>query len=222
MTNLLIPADLVSLLRIPDVAVSTGEPGGVWCDRTWGRWILSRRDVLRLPYDAAAAAKLRKHAVLTRVYVIFVVADVLVLAWRLSRPEEQRWASPWPMIMNAGLIVLSTLNLRWNVAPAPSRTRRGDLYLPGLPPAAAQLWLESNPGVQAVDREPTYRRWPPWVYAGGALLCAAIAVGLVKWLFSGFDVPLAPLFASPAFVVAALTLAYLALPTGHTRLNRAP
>jgi hypothetical protein len=222
LTNLLIPADLVSLLRIPDAAVSTGEPGGVWCDRTWGRWILSRRHVLRLPYDAAAAAKLRKHAVLTRVYVISAVADLLVLAWRFSRPEQERWSTPWPIIVDAGPILLSILNLRWNVAPAPSRTGRGELYLPGLPPAVAQLWLESNPGVQAVDRAPTYRRWPPWVYAGGALLCTAIAVGLAKWLFSGSEVPLAPLFALPAFVVAALTLTYLALPTGHNRLNGTP
>jgi hypothetical protein len=222
LTNLLIPADVVSLLRIPDVAVSTGEPGGVWCDRTWGRWRLSRRHVVRLPYDVAAAAKLRKRAVSTRVYAIFLPAYLLFVAWNLSRPEQERSSSPWPMIMSVGLFALSVLDSRWNVAPVPSRTGRGDLYLPGLPPAVAQLWLESNPGVQAVDREPTYRRWPPRVYAAGALLCAAIAVGLVVWLFSGVDVSLAILFVLPALVIAALTLAYRTLPTGHTRLNGAP
>jgi hypothetical protein len=222
LTNLLIPADLVSELRIPDVAVSSGEPGGVWCDRSWGRWILSRRYVLRLPYDAVAAAKLRKLAVLNRVYVLFAIADLTVLAWRFTTPEQQRWSSPWPMIMNASVAALLILKVRWNVAPEPSRTRRGDLYLPGLPPAVAQLWLQSNPAAQVVDRKPAYRRWPPWVYAGGALLSAALTIGLARCLFSGRDVPLVPLLALPAVVAAALTLAYLALPTGHSRLSSAP
>jgi hypothetical protein len=45
---------------------------------------------------------------------------------------------------------------------------------------------------------------------------------MVTWLFSGVDIPLAILFVLPALVVAALTLAYLALPTGHLRLNDGP
>ena len=123
--------------------------------------------------------------------------------------------------MNVGLLMLLALQSQWKVASRPSRTRRGDLYLPGLPPAVAQLWVESNPGVQAVDREPTYRRWPPWVYAAGAVLCVAIAAGMVMWMFSGVDVPVEILFVAPVLLCAALCLAYLALPTGHTRLDGA-
>lgn len=65
----------------------------------------------------------------------------------------------------------------------------------------------------AVDREPTYRRWSPWVYAAGALLGAA---GMVWWLFSGDEVPVVILLVLPASMAA---VAYRALPTGHTRLG---
>ena len=222
LTNLLIPADMVSALRIPDAAVSTGEHGGVWCDRTWGRWRWSHRYVIRLPYDPAAAARLRKHAVLTHAYAVFWPAYLLVVAWDVFRPDWGRWSFPWPLVMIAGLIALSFLSDRWNAAPIPSRTGRGDLYLPSLPPAVARLWLASNPGVRAVDRKPTYRRWPARVYVAGALLCAGIAFGLLAWLFSGADVPVELLFVAPALVAAALTQAYLALPTGNSRLNDAP
>ncbi|WP_030443650.1 hypothetical protein [Actinoplanes subtropicus] len=219
MTNLLIPADMVGVLRIPDVAVSTGEHGGVWCDRTWGRWRWSRRYVVRLPYDTAAAARLRKRAVLTRFNAVFGAGYILVVAWDLFRPDRSRWSFPWPLAMLAGLVVLSFLGDRWNAAPIPSRTGRGDLYLPGLPPAVAQLWLECNPRVRAVDRKPTYRRWPPWAYIAGAVLCVVIAFGLLEWLFSGADVPVEILFVLPALALTALSLAYLALPTGHRRLS---
>jgi len=144
------------------------------------------------------------------------------MAWDMSRPDRARWSFPWPLVMPASLIVPSFLRDRWNAAPIPSRTGRGDLYLPGMPPAVAQLWLERNPGVRAVDREPTYRRWPPRVYVAGPLLCAVIAFGLLEWLFSGADVPVEILFVLPSLAVAALTLACLALPTGHSRLTNAP
>jgi len=219
LTNLLIPAGLVSSLRIPDVAVSTGELGGVWRDRTWGRWRWSRRHIVRLPYDPVAAAKLRKYAVLSRVNKVFLPVYLVGLAWYWHRVDQARSPFPRAAIIIAASLLLSILGERWNAAPIPSRTGRGDLYLPGLPPAVAQLWLESNPGVQAVDRKPTYRRWSPWVYAAGSLLCAAIAAGLVGWMFSGADVPLPILFVLPAVIVAAVVLAYLALPTGHIRLN---
>lgn len=219
MTNLLIPADMVRSLQIPDVTVSTGEPGGVCCDRTWGLTRWSRRYVVRLPYDVRAAATLRKRAVLNRVYAVFLPAFVLAVSWFWFRLNQDPAPRPWPLVMNVGLIALSVLDGRWNASPKPSRTRRGDLYLLALPPAVAHLWLESNPGVQAVDREPTYRRWPPWVYAAGAFLCAAGAFGLLGWVFSGDEVPGPVLFVLPVVVGAGLGLAYLALPTGHTRLR---
>lgn len=219
MTNLLIPAGLVSSLRIPEVAISTGEPGGVWCDRSWGRWRWSRRRyVVRLPYDPAAAAKLRKHAVLSRVNSVFLPVYLVGLAWWWFPVDRARSLFPYASIMIAALVVLSILGDRWNAAPIPSRTARGDLYLPDLPPAVAQLWVEGNPGVQAVDRKPTYRRWAPWVYATASLLCA-ITAGLLIWLSSVTDVPVTIAFVLPALLVAAVVLAYLALPTGHTRLH---
>lgn len=221
LTNLLIPGDMVHALRIPDVAVTTGQPGGVWCDRTWGLMRWSVRYVVRLPFDARAAARLRKRAVLNRVYAVFLPADVLAgsLFWYFLGHGPA--LGLLPVVMNVALFVLAVLDARWNASPKPSRTGRGDLYLPDLPPAVAQLWLESNPAVQTVDRKPTYRRWPPWVYAGGALVCTAITFGMVKWLFSGADIPMGILFLLPTLVVAALILTYMALPTGHTPLNSA-
>ncbi|MEU7614385.1 hypothetical protein [Micromonospora sp. NPDC049204] len=84
-----------------------------------------------------------------------------------------------------------------------------DLYLPALPLAVAQLCLQCNPGVQAVDHELTRWRWSPWVCATRALLCVAITAGILKWQFSGLGVPMPPLIALRALIGAAMTLAYL-------------
>jgi hypothetical protein len=217
LVNLLIPADVVPRLRIPDLAVTTGEPGVFWCDRPWGRFRWSRRHVVRLPYDAVSAGKLRKRARLDRLHRVFLVAYLVpaVLVLFDVRPD----LAGWGFAASAVMVAVSLLDAHWDAAPKPSRTGRGDLYLPGLPPAVAQRWIEANPGVRQVDRMPTYRRYRPRVYVTAAVTCALAAGAIVVLLFDGADFPLLLLYVPPILAGSALVLAYRALPTGHLRLN---
>jgi hypothetical protein len=211
LANLLVPAELVASLRIPDLTVSTGEPGGVWCPRPWGRLRWSRRYVIPLPYDPASAAKLRKQAVLDRVQQVFSPVYLAIMLWFSFRPTNR---ASLPLFAAGALIVFALLESRWKVGPRIARTGRGDLYVPDLPPAVARRWLDDNPGVRRVKRKPTYRRWPSWAYVTAALVCVAGAAEANRYTSTG---------ASLLMVLALagiVTFAYLALPTGHTRLDR--
>jgi len=209
LTNLLIPADLTSTLQVPDLTVSTGEPGGVWCAGSWGVLYWSRRYVVRLPYDPVAAAKLRKLAVLHRISLALLPVYLSGM-WVWLRPIDPRLG---PVALCVLILVVAALRGRWQVNQIPSRTGRGDMYLPALPPEVAYRWLETNPGIRAVGRKPTYRRWPAWVYAAGSVVCAVGTIATARWLvIGGFDV-------APAMMFGSLVLAYLALPTGQTRLH---
>lgn len=211
MTNLLVPAALVPSLRIPDLTMSTGEPGGVWCERSWGTLRWSRRHVMRLPYDQASAAKLRKSAVLDRVQQVYLPVYLAAVLWFYFSPPSR---TPLPIVTAVILVALTLLERRWKVGPALSRTGRGDLFLADLSPAVAQRWLYDNPGVRMVDRKPAYRRWPPWAYAIASLACVAGVGGANQVTSRGAD--LVMLLA----LVGIVTFAYLALPTGHTRLTQ--
>src|SRR3982751_175818 len=123
--NLLVPADLVSALHIPDLAVTNGEPGGIWCGRRYGGTRWSRRYVVRLPYDRVAAAKLRKSTVLDFVRLVFLPLYLWAVLWSWHSSSGR---TPWPFFAAGGLIVLAVLEGRWRVGPELSRTGRGDLY----------------------------------------------------------------------------------------------
>jgi hypothetical protein len=215
LVNLLVPAAVVPCLRIPGLAVTTGTPDVVWCDRSWNRFGRSRRRIVHLPYDPAAAARLRKRARLDPVYRVVVATHLLLgILWFLHvRPSAALLVLPGVMI------VLSMLDLWWDAPPKPVRTGIGDLYIPDLPSAVARQWIERNPGVRAVDHMPTYRRYRPRVYVIAALACmlAAIATGAI--VVDGADHPIELAFAPIAGVVAASILVYRALPTGYTRLG---
>jgi hypothetical protein len=216
LVNVLVPAALVPSLRIPDLAVTTGTPDVVWCERSCSpvRW--SRRHIVHLPYDPAAAARLRKHARLGPVYTV-VVATYLLLAilWFVYHVRP----SIAPLGLSGAMFVLSILNMWWDAPPKPVRTGVGDLYLPNLPAAVAQQWIERNPGVRAVDRMPTYRRYRPRVYVVAAVVCMLAAIVTGGIVVDGADRPIELGFLPLAGLVAAATLTYLALPTGHTRLG---
>ena len=216
MVNVLVPAAVVPSLRIPNLALNTGTPNVVWCRRSWSyRW--SRQHVLALPYDPVAAAKLRKRAKLDAVYAVLLLAYCLLAI--LAVVDASPSISGWVAIVGVAMAVVSAIDARWDPAPKPVRTGRGDLYIPDLPPPVAQQWIEANPGVRAVDRRPTYRRFAAGVYVAAAMVCMLPAITMVRILFDGADHSLALLFAPPALVVAALSLAYHALPTGHARLR---
>jgi hypothetical protein len=216
-TNVLVPTAVIASLRIPALTVTTGTTDVIWCDRSWGRFRWSRRHRLRLPYDPTAAAKLRKRARLDALYAVLLLAALLQpILWFL----DVRLTLPWGLIGSGVMFIVSMLDARWDAAPKPVRCGNGDLYLPALPATVAQQWIDANPGVRAVDRMPTYRRHPPWAYAAAALGCTLAAIATAVIVFDGRDHPLELFLAAPALVVAALCLAYRALPTGHIRLGR--
>ncbi|MGX6603180.1 hypothetical protein ACWKSP_13720 [Micromonosporaceae bacterium Da 78-11] len=217
MTNLLIPADAVPGLRIPELAVTTGGPDVVWCDRTWGRWRWSRQRV-RLPYDPASAARLRKGAWLLRLDVVVMPTYVVVGVLWLSDVLPAGWG----LGAIAGRSALTVLEGWWTAKPDPTRTGRGDLYLPDLPAAVAERWIEANPGVRAVDRIPVHRRFRPRVYVLSALGCVLAAAGLVAPLAAAPDLVIVWLFLMVVLAGCAVGLLYRALPTGYIRFDRNP
>jgi len=223
LTNLLIPAAVVPRLAIPDRAVTTGEPGPVWCDVSWGRTTLSRRHIVRLPYDGRAAARIRRRRRLDRLNIVtyilslaFSLADILYLH-RHGVRSTPHW---WPTLFPVAALGLSIAAAIARVSQTPLRTARGDLYLPNLPDALAEQWIAANPGVTAVPDKPRYRRFHPAVYLVGALACLLGAGRILALLSSGADLATIFVLALPVLVIAAVVLAILAVPGGHTRLHR--
>lgn len=114
MANLVIPAAGVATLRIPELALTTGSTDVVWHDRTWGRMRWSRRNVIRLPYDPAAAAKLRNYDRLNKFYLIFLpVYASLSGLWVLQDRAPLSWIGLAPTLL---FIVATAFEARWDVA----------------------------------------------------------------------------------------------------------
>ncbi len=214
MVNLLIPAAVVATLRIPEMALTTGGMDVVWHDRTWGRMRWSRRSVIRLPYDPAAAAKLRNYDRLNRFHLILPLYAILTGFWVLHGGPPHSWTGLAPSLL---FIIATALEARWNVTPRPSRTGTGDLYLAGLPDEVAERWIAANPQVQAVAAAPVYRLFRPRAYILGAVVCALTAILAIRTLFDGEDHSLVFLVGPPALIIATFVFAYRAVPTGYIR-----
>ncbi len=216
MVNLLIPAALVPRLLIPQLALTTGSPDVIWHDRRWG-WRWNHRKVIRLPYDRADAAKLRRFDWLTWFSLVLLIAVSIEGIWWLVNGMTVSWLR---LVTPFVMLGVAELDRRWDVAPRPASTGNGDLYLAELPDAVAEQWISANPQMHIVSAAPVYRLFRPRVYVFGAVVCALTAVLAVRTMFDGKDHPLILMAAAPALIIAACVLAYRAIPTGYIREDR--
>jgi hypothetical protein len=212
--NLLIPKESIASLRVPPVALTTGGGEVVWRDRTWGR-LRWGGPKIKLPYDPASAARLRRGAALARFHGLILLAYAIVAV--LTIADRLAPGSNWLPVATGVLLLTSLLANRWDVTPGPERTGAGDLYLAGVPEEVARRWLAENPSARLVDSAPVHRRFSRRARLGAAAGCgvAAVAAGLLAsrgW--PGFQV------ISGVLMVVALVALYRALPPGFIRFAK--
>jgi hypothetical protein len=102
----------------------------------------------------------------------------------------------------------------------PAALRGGDLFVPGVPAAVAEQWIERNPGVHTVSRRPVVRRYPARTYpiAAVLMLIAAVQAAIVPAVDETGN-PFWVWLIAPALAAAGITLAYKAIPFAHVRFG---
>lgn len=208
--NLLIPRAGVASLRVPPVALTTGGDEVVWRERTWGR-LRWGGPKIKLPYDPASAARLRRGAVFARFHWLVLLGYPVVAVLTIADRPAGGWT--WLPVATGVLLLTSLVANRWDVAPRPERTGAGDLYLAGVPEQVAQRWLAANPAARLVDSAPIRRRFSrrAYVVTAAGTGVAAIAAGFLPSRF---------LVISGVLWVVALVALYRALPPGYIRFAK--
>ncbi|WP_433361764.1 hypothetical protein ACQPZX_29100 [Actinoplanes sp. CA-142083] len=194
-------------LRIPPVALTTGDEQVVWCDRNWGPLRLGGPRI-KLPYDPMSAAKLRRGARFAHVHRVVLLAYVILAVAVIA--DWMPGGSTWLPIATVVLLLAGFLANRWDVAPRPARTGAGDLYLAGVPEPVALRWTETNSFVRRVERAPVRRH-----FSRRAHLVTAAACGISAIVCAVIASPLG----AGILVVAALVALYRSFPAGYIRFE---
>jgi hypothetical protein len=178
--DLVIPADLMSALDIPPLAVTDGTPAPEWADVPIDQARYRSEPSLRLPVDPGTARAVRRYRRIlpwARSVILLALAFLLAAIYVGDLPLAARVV---------GLVVYAGAILGWShvaerlPAQRPRRLAEGDLRIPGVPVEVANRWIERNPGVTATA-EPMPRPHSRRFYAGWAigLVAAAIALAVV-------------------------------------------
>lgn len=176
-TDLVVPANLIAGLRIPELAVTDGSAEPEWADVPMSSWRFRRRPSQRLPLDRASAKRVRRYL---RLAPWSALVGIIPLASLTVVVLSAR--------VNMVLVVLgSVISVGWNFTQphrlpdqTPSRGYNGDLRIPQVPEEVAQEWVAANPGVFVTD-EPAPRAHPPRFYGiwAAVQLVAAFALATV-------------------------------------------
>jgi hypothetical protein len=177
-TDLVVPMDLVTTLRIPALAVTNGAADPDWVEVPLGRRRFKRQPPLRLPLDPRSAKNTRRYVRLAPWYPL--PALVSLVAWSAGTFGHLAWPESLGAVVVAGGVPLtwSLLQTRGLHRQVPYRTRFGDLRIPEVPVEVAQQWVAQNPGVTATD-EPAPRPHSLRFYTVWSVCLLLAAVGLV-------------------------------------------
>jgi hypothetical protein len=226
MADVFVPLAVLPALSVPDVAVTDGSPDPVWVDMPLSTgYRYGRTRVVRLPFDARAAAVARRRlradrfdrAVLTPLSLVLILLG-LVMPHLVEGPPMVWWFLPYALGVAVQLGTAGVLK-RWSVAQQPELIGRLGVHLPGLPAEVAQRWVRDNAGVQVVTHRPRWRRFPSRAYRWASASCAL--AGVAVWWFGLRDgeFGVLTLLAFPALLIGALVLLVKALPIGFVRLD---
>jgi hypothetical protein len=172
--DLVVPAHLISSLRLPALSVTTGGTDVEWVEIPTSRWWLRRRPAQRLPLDPRSARRARRYL---RVQPWSLAARLIAgLAWtNLNASSPSSLSRPVALVGWIALLVWSIPYVNGSLPPqTPYRIPAGDLRIPQVPIEVAKQWVELNPGVvptvEPVPR-PRPRRWYA-TWAAGTLVAA--------------------------------------------------
>ncbi|MEU8239066.1 hypothetical protein AB0C07_12530 [Actinoplanes missouriensis] len=175
--DLVIPAGMITDLRIPPLSITTGTPDPEWTDVPQSR----RLPIPQLPVDPRTARSLRRHRRLApwSPWVTLVAVVTLVLQFALFLRAGSGTVLFFPAV--AIVVALwSVLERRGLPARLPHRTRSGDLRIPDVPVEVAGVWVEQNPGVLATgEPEPPAHSRRFYAFWAAGLLTAATALFLL-------------------------------------------
>ncbi|GIF20897.1 hypothetical protein BJ973_001197 [Actinoplanes tereljensis] len=218
--DLVVPAHLVAGLRIPALAITTGQPDNAWVDVPISGWAFLRRPAQRLPLDPRSARRARRYVQLAPWRLPISLVIFLVLAVVDDRSGHT--------ISDAAMVavfvpigVLSRPSLGGQLPPqTPSRDQHGNLRIPNLPITVAQQWMNLNPGVTTTDK-PTPRPYARSFYASwsAGLILAAVTLGLAL-ANDGRENFILLWSAVPVLFVAGCAAALKMIPPGYIHLER--
>jgi hypothetical protein len=217
-TDLVVPAHLVAGLRIPPLAVTTGEAAVVWVDVPISIWRFRRRPAQRLPLDAGSARRARRYLRFTvwslPVSLMTLLANTTFFFWRPGAPVAL-------FAVYAGGLVLALPSLGGRLpSQSPRRGPHGGLRIPDVPVEVAQQWRDLNPGVTVTD-QPAPAAHSRRFYAGwsAGLLVTAVVLFVVL-AHDGREDFVLFWVAAAALFVAGCAAAFKLLPPGYIRLER--
>lgn len=201
--NLLVPAEAVPRLSIPDRALSTGAPDPVRVDFRG----------TSLPYDRGTALALRRRRRVAPFLLAYTILGAAVAVFAPAPPGVH-------LFWSSGLVGLSFTQALWHTPTVPSALPGGDLFLRNVPADVAAEWIDRNPGVHLVERRPAVRRFPPRAYpiAAVLLLLAAVQAAIVLAVAVAGE-PASLWLLAPALATAGLTAAYKSIPFDHVRFT---
>jgi hypothetical protein len=219
-TDLVVPARLISDLRVPSLSVTTGGTDVQWVEIPVGPWRFLRRSAQRLPLDPSSARLARRYlrngpwTSLTQLAALVAVTTVDIVD--RSAHTLPAWIAVW-----LGVVVASHPRIK-GVLPrqSPYRNTAGDLRVPDVPIEVAEQWVEQNPGVLATREpapRPRSRRW--YATCSAVLLSSSIALFTVL-ANNGRDDSLLIWVAVLALFFIGIATALNMLPRGYNRVGR--
>lgn len=218
-TDLVVPAPLVPDVRMPSLAVTTGEADPEWVDVPMSTWRFRRRPSQRLPLDAASARRARRYV---RLAPWSALVSLVLLGWAALSFADLAVPGP-PMVfitVCVALAVVQSAGVGGELPrQVPYRTPPGDLRIPEVPVEVAQQWIEQNPGVIATD-EPAPRPHSRRFYAAWSVPLVAAAVGLgVVLATNGREDPVLLRILAAVLFFTGVAMAWRMMPRGFIRVE---
>ncbi|GAA0807393.1 hypothetical protein [Spirilliplanes yamanashiensis] len=223
--DLLIPAGALPGLTVPALAVTDGTADPEWVDTPCaGPYIYSREATLRLPYDAATAAVVRRRLRHDRrvrlLWFPLSTAPPLAASVLMVTTDGHHLLRLLLVLAAAGVSLwMSRRSERLTVTQQPERVGRLGVHLPAVAAPAAREWLARNPAVRVVTERPVWRRYSPPVYRWSAAACAATGLGVWWAGLRGDEFSLLTVAAFVALLAGAVVLAVKSLPPGTVRFD---
>ncbi|KUL39942.1 hypothetical protein ADL15_08515 [Actinoplanes awajinensis subsp. mycoplanecinus] len=201
----MIPADRLSSLRIPALAVDTGGPDPVWVDIPLGG--VAGSGTMRVPLAARSVKQAGRRLLEFRYRPLvgwLLFAAYLVAAEVFVRSDGGPWYGAWIL----GFIGAWSVISRRRPEQVPYRTYRGEVVLPEMDPATARQWTELNPDVRMTGKTVTRAHAPRFyaVWAVVLLLLGSIGAGVLL-ANDGHEQSVAVWFALPVIFVSGVRTA---------------
>ncbi|MEU4427909.1 hypothetical protein AB0F81_45425 [Actinoplanes sp. NPDC024001] len=207
--DVIMPVASVPDLRVPPLAVTTGDPRVEWVDMPNGTWAFQLRPTMRIPYDPAGAVRARRHLRALPVDLAIRLVFVLIMLTTFvgEGPFLGLSSDTWLWARLGAIIAVIAWSFplrRWLPEQYPVTQAGRVVRVPHLPCEVAEEWVRLNPEtVRIVAENVPVRRYRPRVYVIWSAACFAGAL-LVGVALVRDAVPGRLWLAVPALLIAAV------------------